>query len=67
MRANLRDLTARAITSLRQGTGERCSNSAMSRYQCGLGTFCLCGRCQGCSLYNYSDCYEETINCVGTW
>lgn len=47
-----------------KGTGDKCSSSIYSPFQCGKGNFCLCGRCQGCSLHNVSDCYHETTNCI---
>ncbi|XP_043200825.1 neuroparsin-A-like [Amphibalanus amphitrite] len=46
-----------------KGTGAKCSNNRYSPFRCGTGNFCLCGRCQGCSLHNVSDCYQETTNC----
>nr|QBQ03994.1 neuroparsin type 2 [Tetraclita japonica formosana] len=47
-----------------RGYGRRCSQDSSSPFQCGEGYYCLCGRCQGCSLFTLSDCFPDTTNCV---
>nr|QBQ04005.1 neuroparsin larval externa type [Parasacculina yatsui] len=47
-----------------RGNGQDCDLHPLSAERCGLGYFCVCGKCQGCSLITLADCFYDTTNCI---